>query len=45
MLVAIEKQSTNIAQGVHEGRSDEDIGAGDQVIFFILILMNCCLIL
>lgn len=30
-MSCLEEQSPNIAEGVHVNRSDEDVGAGDQV--------------
>lgn len=40
VLVAIEQQSPDIAQAVHENRTDEDLAAGDQVILHSSIALE-----
>ena len=37
VLTAIEKQSPNIADAVHVNKSDEDLGAGDQVLCIAML--------
>jgi S-adenosylmethionine synthetase len=34
VLLAVEEQSPDIAQAVHAGRRDEEVGAGDQGLMF-----------
>ena len=44
LLVAIEEQSLEIAQGVHTNRADDDVGAGDQVLQKPILLVYLCFV-
>lgn len=43
MNVAIQTQAPDIAQKVHEGKADEDVGAGDQVRFVHFNITTFCI--
>ena len=41
VLTAIEKQSTDIAEAVHVNKTDEELGAGDQVLCVCVCMCVC----
>ena len=41
VLTAVEKQSPDIAEAVHVNKSDEELGAGDQVLFVCVCVCLC----
>lgn len=41
VLLSLAEQSANIAAGVHVNRSDDDVGAGDQVMGFLYLFCVC----